>query len=463
MKKLISAVAAAVFAVSAAGTAAFAADSGSSEKSMVILGDSIASGYSIANGSVEHNYGEICGDYLGCEVDNFAKPGAKTADLLELVNSDANAAKSIVNSDYVVISIGGNDMIGAASEYVGSYALKYNLLKEEYSGTSTINLLSREDLNKLDKTKVANRFSDASKASTFATELNKSLVGTVKTPGGVFYNEVLPGTRDIIEKINEMNPDAEIILQTIYQPLQFSQTYWEKNFGDGGEYAGYKSVVSVLRNLVFERSIGRSDESLIALKDELSAEGVNIKIADVRAEFTAINDGELLSDTNQGHTQYFIDIEKSGDNRDFHPNQKGHLAIAALILEQIGELHDTNSGSLIRTVYSGITDRSSYPPVAYKTYELVAGNLIVEEDEYMLGDVNDDGYVDASDASNILNAYATVATGNVSPFDDLQKLAGDVNKDKAVDSSDASSVLGYYAYTATGGDLTLEEYMSSNK
>jgi hypothetical protein len=38
----------------------------------------------------------------------------------------------------------------------------------------------------------------------------------------------------------------------------------------------------------------------------------------------------------------------------------------------------------------------------------------------------------------------------------------DINDDGAVNASDASIVLSYYAYISTGGELSLEEYITNN-
>ncbi|MBE6862359.1 MAG: hypothetical protein E7497_05620 [Ruminococcus sp.] len=80
--------------------------------------------------------------------------------------------------------------------------------------------------------------------------------------------------------------------------------------------------------------------------------------------------------------------------------------------------------------------------------------------EFLLGDADGDGVVNSSDASKVLSAYATTATGGESPLTKVQIKAADVNCDGAVDSSDASSILAYYAYIATGGEGTLEDFLS---
>lgn len=76
-----------------------------------------------------------------------------------------------------------------------------------------------------------------------------------------------------------------------------------------------------------------------------------------------------------------------------------------------------------------------------------------------LGDVNEDGNINALDASLVLTHYALIATGRVSPLNDTQKMSADINGDSHADALDASGILSYYAYTATGGKDTLDVFM----
>lgn len=71
---------------------------------------------------------------------------------------------------------------------------------------------------------------------------------------------------------------------------------------------------------------------------------------------------------------------------------------------------------------------------------------------YTLGDVNEDGSIDASDASQVLAEYASTATGHAPSLSESQRKAADVNIDAAVDAIDASRILAYYASAATGGN-----------
>ena len=80
-----------------------------------------------------------------------------------------------------------------------------------------------------------------------------------------------------------------------------------------------------------------------------------------------------------------------------------------------------------------------------------------------LGDVNEDGKIDAKDASAILAEYSIMSTGGDGNFTASQKQAADVNADTKIDAKDASSILSYYAMASTATDEvpSMEEFMKS--
>jgi|GEM_PF-2787227 len=69
---------------------------------------------------------------------------------------------------------------------------------------------------------------------------------------------------------------------------------------------------------------------------------------------------------------------------------------------------------------------------------------------YVLGDVNDDGVIDARDAMLALIAYANVTSGLESPLTAVQKRAADINKNDDVSLNDAMAILRYYAARLSG-------------
>jgi len=78
-----------------------------------------------------------------------------------------------------------------------------------------------------------------------------------------------------------------------------------------------------------------------------------------------------------------------------------------------------------------------------------------EQDGCISGDVNNDGEVNAVDASEVLTYYAKTSTNTDSSFTEAQKKAADHNEDGEINAADASSILAYYASnstTVTAGD-----------
>ena len=70
------------------------------------------------------------------------------------------------------------------------------------------------------------------------------------------------------------------------------------------------------------------------------------------------------------------------------------------------------------------------------------------------GDVNNDGKINAVDASTILTYYANISTNKNGGFTEAQKKAADVDKNGDINAVDASYILSYYAYTSTTKDTT---------
>ena len=81
--------------------------------------------------------------------------------------------------------------------------------------------------------------------------------------------------------------------------------------------------------------------------------------------------------------------------------------------------------------------------------------------KYSLGDVDNNGIVDAVDASKVLSEYARASSNIKSTFSEAQKKAADTNKDGFIDAVDASKILAFYAYRSTNGTLGFEEYINA--
>ncbi|MDE6102472.1 MAG: hypothetical protein K2F73_05810 [Ruminococcus sp.] len=86
-------------------------------------------------------------------------------------------------------------------------------------------------------------------------------------------------------------------------------------------------------------------------------------------------------------------------------------------------------------------------------------DVTVSEPELTLGDVNNDGYIDAVDATAIRMEYANISAHGTGSFDENQKKSADLNKDGYTDSVDATLIMMYYAYVSTTGTDTLENWL----
>ena len=84
-----------------------------------------------------------------------------------------------------------------------------------------------------------------------------------------------------------------------------------------------------------------------------------------------------------------------------------------------------------------------------ETYSAENNIDFIDMNNYKAGDVNDDGFIDSSDASSILAEYSRASTGIALMFTKKQSIVGDVNGDGFTDSSDASRVLEIYAMHST--------------
>lgn len=95
------------------------------------------------------------------------------------------------------------------------------------------------------------------------------------------------------------------------------------------------------------------------------------------------------------------------------------------------------------------------------TVTTAVGSAVTEGDK--LGDVNNDGLINAVDASSVLAYYAAISTNKDGGYSDSQKTAADVDRNGRIDAVDASGILSYYAYASTEKEevISMEEFMKS--
>ena len=159
-KKIIAVITAVLILFCTFAVAASAAE----KKSYVVLGDSIAFGSGLANPR-EAVYGKIVADTNGYDYANFAVPGHTTGNLMRRME-DETVRSAIRGADIISISIGGN-----------------NFLLGDLNGLLYDGIV-KSDYTRMDQI-----------AADFYADL-ETIIGTVRG----------------------LNPDAAILMQTLYNP-----------------------------------------------------------------------------------------------------------------------------------------------------------------------------------------------------------------------------------------------------
>ena len=161
-RKIISIIIAAVLIMGSLSVGAGASD----KPYYVVLGDSIAYGSGLSN-PVDACYGKIIADTCGFDYANYSVPGATSADLIRKLGSE-DVIEAVAAADIISISIGGNDFLMS----------------------NITNLM-------------------------FEAMVKKDLTTFDKIAEGYYKN-----LTDIIAMIREVNADAIILMQTLYNPQE---------------------------------------------------------------------------------------------------------------------------------------------------------------------------------------------------------------------------------------------------
>lgn len=451
MKKIVSAFISAALTLSAAALPNVSAAetktaADTTPKKIVVLGDSIASGYGLS--ADEYNYGALLGDYYGAEVVNKAVAGASSKDLLDYVSGVSVSSDSKVvdplKADTYVISIGGNDMMQYASKRLLTVFSKAKVLKDGYDVNSIperptlLDVMNMTDEDKL--TAFASK--DSNKMALNAEILKVGANISLKTGDQnaekydrVIETQIIPNIKKTVEDIKIISPDANIVVQDLYNPLQMQDEY-------KASFTGPKASILNIVTPLFA-------EAMDSFRDQLNAmELKDVKIADVYGDFTSIDEN------GQKYGWYFTKIQSEAAQMDIHPTQAGHVAIAAKVADTIGTKKD--SGRQIVRTYNALGNKESYPAVPLETYKKVTADTV----PVFTGDVNDDGSIDASDASFVLADYSKASTGGKTGLSAELFTAADVDNNKLVDASDASFILSYYALASTGKAPSFKEIVN---
>lgn len=233
-------------------------------QNFTILGDSISNGYGLSKNELSYeNYLE---QFYNCSSENFAVNGQTTNDLLDYIKDD-EISESIKNSDIICISIGGNDLFQILNNYLKSE--NKNLIADDGNLNITLDFTQKF---------ISEYSDDLKKASSKAAE----------------------NIKNINDEIKEINPDAKVLMLTVYNPFECSDP----------------DANDILKPLK-DNSANYLDEINSAIKNNSD------KTADTFLKF---------SEKSYLYTNM--------DNFDIHPNSIGHMLIAEEIVQVLSESGD---------------------------------------------------------------------------------------------------------------------------
>ena len=269
---------------------------------ITFLGDSIPAGVGLEGYAVgttppssypallEEKYKAENKDICDVKAVNLANSGDTSQQLWQKVGT-SSFDSSLLASDVIVISIGGNDIMKPILEFV------YNDLK----------ITSQEDFKKFD-----------TKTLMLPETMQKinSVLDTV-TANIETFSQTLP---KIISSLKEKVPNATIIVQTVYNPLDSNPSYSMLSGLVGAK-------ISALNNVITTNAKGSDGKD-------------NYIVCDVSTAFA-------------GKSSQYTNIDKF----DIHPNVEGHKKISELIDQIVKQKKYTHEE--VRAVVNSTADSSS--------------------------------------------------------------------------------------------------------
>lgn len=234
---------------------------------ITLLGDSITTGFGLSE--EELCYGDYLESYFNAEADNFAVDGMTTAELLEKLD-EQEVTDSVSEAELVCVSIGGNDFLSIFQDALSEMSDMGNM---DFTGEGELNISS--DFVSKFMMDYSSAFGEAS------VQAGENIV-------------------KIKDRIKEINPDAEIIMQTVYNP--------------------------------FESSDQELNNIMLPLKtfSALYLTTINNKIKEVSP-----NTADMYLKFSE-KAYLYLNI----DNFDIHPNYIGHMLIAEEIIQTLAETGD---------------------------------------------------------------------------------------------------------------------------
>lgn len=256
-------------------------------RELVVLGDSITSGYGLDGYVSGDNYSagfsfanRLAEDFGGYE--NFAVDGRTSAELLTALD-DADIAAALAGADTVVVSIGGNDflkpMIGAAQSAIMSDP---DLLSAIQSGEKQI---TEENYMQI---------------------MSDMITVILDAVDSIDVSVIGDNICKILDEISELNSECQVIILTVYDPFE-----------------GVEGME--MMDVAAREKLGELNAEIC---EEAKAHGIDVAFVD--SAFA-------------GHALEYTNIA----SMDIHPNKMGHGVIYSLLSELTAQQASVSDGSYL--------------------------------------------------------------------------------------------------------------------
>lgn len=330
--------------------------------SVVVLGDSISTGYGLEDSSKA--YVSILEQHMNQKVTNLAKDGTTSSELLQSLQGDSAMQGAVAGADVIVVTIGANDILQPVLHNdvvkVDDYADVYQLANAIKNNQIAFQKYLRANM----PTAVANANANID---------------------------------SIILQLKSTNDHAKLVFQTVYDPLSVDQD-------DTGLSENALSMLNAF-------STGQMYQYLNGSANG----GTYIPVGLNQNLQTHAQNGDIylanVYDTFLHHAWTNVNIA----NADVHPTVAGQEAIANLLIDSGYFPTVTNStgdvdGDGKVTVSDAVAVLTEYARVA-------AGNEEQFSDaQKSKANVNNDTKIDVADAVGILTYYAKQAAGQTPSF-----------------------------------------------
>ena len=320
-KRILSTLLALCLALSLLPASALAA--GGEQKSYVALGDSITTGYGLAEN--ETGFAKQVADSNGYTLTNLAQDGATSTDLLEVVKSEANA-DTLKNADLITVTIGGNDLMNALYAY----------LAEEYNNKQNSDTpITAADV----KASLAGTLSEIPQVEMLRFAASKIPDFPNSTAANTALSTFATNFSRIISAIKAANSTAQLIVANQYNP--------------------YSHLTAGIPGLDLPSVISAFDSAVQVLNEDISLGETfaDYTVADVYTKFEQAENNPCNAS-----------VSLPSINLDFHPNAAGHSLIAstisALLTDEGGSEDPEVSGSIF---VGGVELEGSSGTTAYAT------------------------------------------------------------------------------------------------